>query len=103
MWDTFIEKISGYAALSAVFGTILIIIYILIISTFVIRKLIAPDLISPQVNLQVHKWYWITVGILFLGTLAMFLIGFLPALLCLGSLYLFFRYMFPFLVRKILL
>lgn len=101
-WDSFIQPIFGYIALIVVLGAVLVILYVLVIATFLIRKLIAPEYEIPKVSLEVHKNILIGIGIVFLTGLVLFAFAFTPAILGLVVLYLFFKYVFPMIWKKIL-
>lgn len=100
-WHNLIEPIFGYIALCLVFGTVLIILYVLIVSTFLIRRLIAPEFDIPKVGWQVHKWFFIGVGIIYSSAFILFATTFIPLIFGFLVFYLFGKYVFPLFVKKI--
>lgn len=92
----------GYVALFFVLGPMVIILYLLIISTFFIRKLIAPEYPIPQVSLTTHKYILIGIGIVYLIGFVLYLVKLVPAILAVLCLYLFFRYVCPFIWKRLL-
>jgi len=87
MWDS----LFGYFALITIFGTMLVIFYVLAIVTFLIRKLIAPEYDIPKVSLTTHKYILIGIGIVFLIGFALFALTFTPVILAILVFYLFYK------------
>jgi len=94
--------LSGYIALIIVVGTMFVILYLLVIATFLIRKLIATKYDVPKVSLTTHKYILIGIGIVFGIGFVLFLVKLVPAILAVLCLYLFFRYVCPFIWKRLL-
>lgn len=94
-WDELIEPVFGYIAWLLVIGVSLIVVYVLVLVTFAIRKLLLPELGFPNISWKAHKFFWMLVGIVFLAGVLLFATAFIPAVVALYLIYLVIRYVMP--------
>lgn len=89
MWQSVIDPIFGYIALIVVAGAMIAILYLLVIVTFLVRHLIAPEYEVPKVSFKTHKYILIGIGVIFLIGFALFALTFTPVILAILVFYLF--------------
>lgn len=102
MWQSVIDPIFGYIALIVVAGAMIAILYLLVIVTFLVRHLIAPEYEVPKVSFKTHKYILIGIGVIFLIGFVLFASTLAPAILAVIVLYLFFKRLLPLIWKKLL-